>query len=108
MDTAPYLEKYPIDNNQKFYFIQDYENWGRTDQEVRNTYHYKMNKIVISKWLLNIVTNEEAEKCTLVPNGFNLKEFYLTIPIKRKNVNIRCLCYIIGQTEKVVPMHLKR
>lgn len=84
VDTAPYLEKYPIDNNQKFYFIQDYENWGRTDQEVRNTYHYKMNKIVISKWLLNIVTNEEAEKCTLVPNGFNLKEFYLTIPIKEK------------------------
>lgn len=84
VDTAPYLENYPIDNKQKFYFIQGYENWGKTDQEVRNTYHYNINKIVISKWLYDIISKEEHESCTLVPNGFNLEEYYLAIPIQKK------------------------
>lgn len=85
VDTAPYLNQYPIDCSRKFYFIQDYEKWGRSDEDVRMTYHYPMTKIVISSWLKNIVENEEHEKCYLVPNGFDTNEYRLTIPVKDKN-----------------------
>lgn len=85
VDTAPYLKEYPIDANRKFYFVQDYEKWGRTDENVRQTYHYPMKKIVISSWLRDIVVNEEQEDCLLVLNGFDLHEYYLTLPIEKKS-----------------------
>lgn len=85
VDTAPYLNQYPIDSSRKFYFIQDYEKWGRTDGDVRATYHYPMTKIVISSWLQDIVEKEEHEICYFVPNGFDIKEYHLRVPIKDKD-----------------------
>lgn len=85
VDTAPYLNQYPIDCSRKFYFIQGYENWGRTDKEVRETYHYGMTNIVVSSWLRNILEKEEYLTCHIVPNGFDLTAYYLTIPIKSKS-----------------------
>lgn len=93
VDTACFLDKYPICETRKYYFIQDYEKWGRTDSEVRETYHYRLNKIVISRWLKNILENEEHVDCSLVPNGFNCKEFYLTIPVEQKDKYILSLLY---------------
>lgn len=83
--TAPYLEKYPISPSRKFYFIQGYENWFVSDEEVRNTYHYKMNKFVITNWLRDIVENEEHEKCVLIPNGFDFDEYKLTKQIENRD-----------------------
>lgn len=85
VDTAPYLNGYPISADRKFYFVQDYEKWGRTDGEVRETYHYRMKKIVISSWLRDIVMNEEHEDSSFVPNGFDTKEYSLTIAIEKKS-----------------------
>ena len=85
VDTAPFLDRYPISPKRKFYFIQDYEKWGRTDEEVRRTYHFNMEKIVISSWLQRMVTIEEHEPSVVVKNGFDTKQFCLTIPINEKN-----------------------
>ena len=85
VDTAPYLNHYPVDASRKFYFIQDYEKWGRSDDDVRKTYHYPMRKIVVSSWLKDIVEKEEREQCYLVPNGFDTNEYHLTVPIGEKN-----------------------
>ena len=85
VDTAPYLNGYPIDATRKYYFIQDYEKWGRTDEEVRKTFHYPMQKIVISSWLKDIVEKEEHENCKLVLNGFDTNEYRLTIPVEAKD-----------------------
>ena len=81
--TAPYLNEYPVESSRKFYFIQDYENWYLTDKEVRETYHFKINKIAITKWLIDII-NEEGEECAYTPNGFNTNEYRITVPIKEK------------------------
>lgn len=83
--TSEYLNKYPINNSRKFYFIQDYENWFVTDDFVKSTYHYPLNKIVITKWLYDIINKEEHEKCTLVPNAFDFTKFRITIPIENKD-----------------------
>lgn len=83
--TAMYLKDYPISQTKKFYFIQGYENWGDvTDKILRETYHYPLNKIVISTWLQKIMT-EEGVACELVPNGFDFNSFHCTIPIQNKN-----------------------
>lgn len=71
--TAMYVKDYPTDN--KYYFIQGYENWGNvTDKILRETYHYPLKKIVISTWLANILKEEKCEY-TLIPNGFDFEYF---------------------------------
>ena len=85
VQTAPYLDAYPIEASRKFYFIQDYENWFVSDEQVRRTYHYKMNKFVITNWLKDIIETEESEKCILIPNGFDFEEFKITKPIESRN-----------------------
>ena len=81
--TAMYVKDYPTDN--KYYFIQGYENWGGiTDEKLRETYHYPLKKIVISNWLKGIM-EEENEDCCTVYNGFDFNYFKLTTPINQKN-----------------------
>lgn len=82
--TAMYVKDYPTDN--KYYFIQGYENWGAvTDEKLRETYHYPLKKIVISKWLQDIIEKEEKEDCTLIYNGFNFDDFSCNKPIDHKD-----------------------
>ena len=81
--TAMYVKDYPTD--RKYYFIQDYENWGAvTDEILRSTYHYPMNKIVISNWLKKII-DEEKEDCALIPNGFDFNYFRYIKPIDKRD-----------------------
>ena len=83
--TAMYVNDYPVDSTRKFYFIQDYENWGNvTDEILRATYHYDMRKIVISTWLQKIMEREEVS-CCLIPNGFDFDYFRLETPIAEKD-----------------------
>lgn len=83
--TAMYVKDYPVNPANKYYLIQDYENWGNvTDEILRNTYHYDLQKIVISSWLEKIM-NEENVSCICIPNGFNFNYFSLSTPISKKN-----------------------
>ncbi|MFC2711089.1 glycosyltransferase family 4 protein, partial [Hoylesella oralis] len=78
-------------NDNKYYFIQDYENWFVTDKFVKETYHYQMHKIVISNWLKKIV-EDCGEKANLVLNGFDFRFFHLLKPIsERRNKEVLCL-----------------
>ena len=90
--TAMYVKDYPTEN--KYYFIQGYENWGAvTDEMLRETYHYPLKKIVISKWLQDIIVKEENEKCTLIYNGFNFEDFYCNKPIEEKDKECVTMLY---------------
>lgn len=90
--TAMYAKDYPTKN--KYYFIQGYENWGAvTDEKLRETYHYPLKKIVISRWLQEIIENEEKEKCTLIYNGFNFNDFREEIKISDKDKHCVTMLY---------------
>jgi len=93
VDTAPWLYEYKIENERKFYFIQGYEAWGRPEEEVRKTYHYGMRNIVISEWLRRIIEDEEGMTCSIVPNGFNPLEYYLTVPVEQKKATEISMLY---------------
>ena len=80
--TAMYVKEYPTD--KKYYFIQDYENWGcATDERLRKTYHYPLKKIVISDWLAKIM-QEEGCNYTVIKNGFDFNFFKKSIDIDKK------------------------
>ncbi len=80
--TAMYVKDYPTEN--KFYFIQGYENWGTvTDEILRKTYHYPLKKIVVSDWLAEIM-KEEGCDYTIIKNGFDFNYFKKSIDIAEK------------------------
>lgn len=90
--TAMYVKDYP--GEKKYYFIQDYENWGNvTDDILRSTYHYPLKKIAISTWLRDIITEEEKEECALVPNGFDMDYFKKTISPENREPAVVCMLY---------------
>lgn len=83
--TAWYLNRYATDA-RKFYFIQDYEDWGSGLRAIlHDTYHYPMQKIVVSTWLQRMLKEEHGEDSVLVPNGFDFEHFRLTMPISEKD-----------------------
>lgn len=90
--TAPYVAKYPVPANQKFYFIQDFENWYMSDDAVIDTYHLPLQKIVISSWLSKIL-NQINEKSILVPNGFDFNYFSQTVPFEERDRNVVSMLY---------------
>lgn len=84
--TAYYLNRYTGDGCKKFYFIQDYEDWGPgLNSILHDTYHYAMHKIVISQWLQKMLRADFGEESELIPNGFDFTRFYLITPIADKN-----------------------
>lgn len=90
VETSDYVKDYPV--KDKYYFIQGYEDWGRSTSELLKTYHYPLSKIAISTWLQKIVM-KEREKCSLVTNGFELDKFYVTIPPQERCKTNICMLY---------------
>ena len=78
-----------VSNKNKFYLIQDFENWNQnTDEYCYNSYKFPFTKIVISKWLQKKV-EETGNTATIIPNGLDFEYFKLTIPMEsRKSTEI--------------------
>lgn len=81
--TAVYLNSYCRDKENDFYLIQDFENWGVSDEFVKKTYRFGFRNIVVSNWLKGRVEDAGA-KCTVIPNGFDFDYFRLSIPPEKK------------------------
>lgn len=89
--TAYYLNDLPEDKSSKYYLIQDFENWGVSDDYVYNSYSFGMNNIVISNWLKDKVESTN-NTCSLIPNGFDFNYFQMYIlPENKKNNRIAML-----------------
>lgn len=82
--TAFYLNEYKK-TNSRFYLIQAYEAWcGVTDERLIETYKYPFKKIVISKWLYDIVSQYD-KNCQLIPNGFDFEFFKRTVKMEERD-----------------------
>ncbi len=66
--TTSEIVKKEFENAKKFYFIQGYENWTKSDEYVVSTYNYGFKNIVISDWLKKIVDGSCSEKSILIKN----------------------------------------
>lgn len=58
------------------YFIQDHENWLFSEDEVCKTYHNNVPKIVVAKWLEDIVKPYSEGPVYLISNSINTDVFY--------------------------------
>lgn len=92
--TSVYLQRHTeIPVERKFYLIQGFEAWGGiTSEQVIATYHYPLKKIVVARWLEHIVS-ANAEKCSLIFNGFDFEYFKYTYPIQNRNRLNVCMLY---------------
>ena len=86
VETAYYLNAVLADSLcKKFYFIQDYEVWGKNNDEyVQKSYTFPFQKIVIAPWLHEKV-NLVGEKSELIYNGFDFNYFFLKNNIEERS-----------------------
>ena len=89
--TAKCSLKLDPDKGRKFYFIQGYETWNGSEDEVNETWKMPFKKIVISKWLQETAASM-GEKAEYIPNGLNFEEFGLdNKPMKRNPFKVMML-----------------
>ena len=66
------------------YYIQGYENWGLSVEDLHKTYSNNMRKIVISKWLKDIVDKYSPTASVLIQNPIDI-----TVYKKHKRIDER-------------------
>ncbi|SFE32849.1 hypothetical protein SAMN04324257_01343 [Thermoanaerobacter thermohydrosulfuricus] len=75
--TAYSVNKLNISKGEKYYFIQHYEIWSGPKELVDGSYKLPLKRIVIAKWLKDLMENEfKVDVTALIPNGINLNEFF--------------------------------
>ncbi len=65
------VEKLSARKGKKVYFIQGFENWGKTDKEIFSTYSLGMINITVSKWLFDLVSEHSKKKTYYLPNAID-------------------------------------
>lgn len=101
VETAYFLNDVKsIKNINKFYLIQDFENWkGNTDEYVYNSYNFPFTKIVISKWLQKRV-EKTGNNATLIPNGLDFNYFKLSVPIENRKATEIAMLYHLDNRKR--------
>ncbi len=84
VSTAMELQKCAIPQSHKIYFIQGYENWSCTEEQLEETYRYGMINIVVSNWLKEYLL-QRGINAYLVRNAFDFDYFKLTNPIESRD-----------------------
>ncbi len=92
VQTSYYGVAYPIDDSKKLYLIQDFENWGVSEEYVYQSYRLGLKNIVISNWLAKKVEYAGA-KCSLIKNGFDFDYFNLKQPIESRSQYVISMLY---------------
>lgn len=90
--TAEPVANFPKSKGEKYYFIQDFENWdGVSAEKVYETYKLGMNNIVIADWLKEKLKKHGANSL-LVPNAIDCEFYKIIMPIElRKQHSIAML-----------------
>jgi len=73
-ETADWALKLSPDKGLKFYLIQGLEIWNSPKEKVFNTYQYPFQKITVSPWLKEKITNLSGDQnIDLILNGCDIK-----------------------------------
>ena len=70
---------------KKCYFIQGFENWVLTDEEVYDTYRLGLCNITVSNWLKKLVDNYSKTPSFCVANGVNCDIFKKETDLKNRD-----------------------
>lgn len=92
-DTAQDVYKLAASKGRKFYFIQGYETWVLSEEELIATYRLDMTKITVSNWLKKLVEKYSENKVFCVLNGINSDIFYYKNSIESRKTESICMLY---------------
>lgn len=82
VDTAFYLNQWDdISSNSKYYFIQALEDWQWGVEFAIETWKYPLNKIVVSKWLQELM-EKYGQRSQLIENGIDREGLFYFNPIE--------------------------
>lgn len=76
IETSKPIGLLDTSKGRKFYFIQDFENWNCSDEEVYASYNLRMTNIVVAKWLKEIVDKHSSTPSYLVSNCIDTNIFH--------------------------------
>lgn len=93
VDTAYEVSNLSKNKGKKFYLIQGYETWVYPEEKVKQSYGYEMIKIVVAKWLKELVDNNSKTKSYYIPNGVDKKIYNVTNPIENRKRYSICMMY---------------
>jgi glycosyltransferase involved in cell wall biosynthesis len=75
--TAEFAARLPQEAGKKFYFIQHYESlWTRDKERAEQTYRLPFQKIVISSWLKQILTDNYQQEANLLVTPVDKNIFF--------------------------------
>lgn len=82
-ETATYVNQ--ADKSiKKYYFVQDFEDWGIPEEAVLATYKMDMNIVTISMWLKRIIDEVALNKSIYIPNGIDKTIFNVNVPYNNR------------------------
>lgn len=70
---------------EKYYFIQGFENWVLSNEDVYMTYALGMHNITVAGWLSKMVDQYSSEKSICIPNSINTSLFCVKNSIEQRN-----------------------
>lgn len=90
--TANFVNLAKISMTNKFYFLQDYEIFSGSIEEVGQTWKLPLNKFAVSSWLVDLGKNKFNERVEFVPNFLDKEDdFKVTNPIEYRSKTIALL-----------------
>lgn len=76
--TAEPVSRLSDSKGRKFQFVQGYENWVLSDEDVLRTYELPLRHITVSRWLTEMVDSRSSSPSILVSNPIDTDVFRLT------------------------------
>ena len=90
--TAYTVANLPKEKGEKYYFIQHYEIWSGSKEEVDNSYRLDLHQIVIAGWLKDIMESQFHKKdVRICQNGIDLTEFYPESTVDKQSHRVSIL-----------------
>jgi glycosyltransferase involved in cell wall biosynthesis len=83
--TAEQVNGYDQDKGRKYYLIQHYEHWSGEEKRVKATFRFPLKKIVVSKWVNEIIEEIGEKNTTHIPNGLDFNHFKIINPLEDRD-----------------------
>jgi glycosyltransferase involved in cell wall biosynthesis len=91
-ETAEWVSRYSASKGRRFYFIQHLETWNGPQERVFATWKAPMQKIVPSKWLVDIARGL-GENAIYIPYGLDMDAFRIMTPSEDRPDNQLMMLY---------------
>lgn len=96
VETAKIVNDLPNRCGKKAYFIQDFENWSFTDEQVVETYRYGFTNVTVASWLKHLVSQYDPD-VYLIKNPIDTEVFCVKTPPEQRNPFSIGMLYHFGE-----------